>query len=140
MSKTAPPPPTNPLLRLGAEITEEHLAELQTEIAATENRLAGMRKLERVALVFLGKTPPRVGGNGKPRTKAATPPSPTDLEDKRKQVVTYLAKNGARNGRDIIVNCGVQPAKLSDLLDHPWFTSGVQGYHITPEARRQVVG
>jgi len=122
------------LVKFLDKLNEKDLTALRETIQATENKLKGMRMLEKVVAATLGK------GEIKEKKYKPKAKEPVDLEitlkEKRKIVVQFLA-SGAKNGRDIITECRVQPAQLATIMNCDYFRHDGNMYHITTAARRE---
>lgn len=64
----------------------------------------------------------------------------TWLELMRLRVAQYLIDNngGPINGQQLMQRCGIQGAKLGEVMTCPWFHRSEQGWHITPAGRQAV--
>lgn len=146
MSKQAQ---TNPLLSLGEAITEEHLAELEAQIVATETKLAGMRRLQNVARAFLGKEVKGPGGNRKKKEAAPAPsevvaPSvvggvPTAPNVGPESVLTVaraVAKNGPLMAQKLHELTKLSLPTVYQALKASWFNRTEHGWELKPEGKR----
>jgi hypothetical protein len=116
-------------------LTVADLEDLREEISATENRLKGMKKLEGVVATSLGKESAKKKYKHRESGKVD---AETYLIEKRRKVAAFLLEHCPRTGHDIIVKCGIQPAKLAEVMLHPWFSKSDGGYHVTPQCRRDL--
>jgi len=132
---------SNSLVAVVENATEEQLVELREEIKKTEVKLRGMRKLEGVVAAALGKEESKPGPKrdkpAKSRDSKPDADAETALLEKRKRIAAFLEKTG-KTGHDIITNCGIAPAQLADVTNHPWFSKNGNIYHLTPQARRDL--
>jgi hypothetical protein len=79
----------------------------------------------------------------------ASPGSPEGLGDlgkhalmdaRRKAVVRYLDKNAPRRSLEICKACDIPQGSITAAMNHEWFSKSEQGYHLTKEARQDVLG
>lgn len=112
--------------------TIEDLLAVRKKIEACEDQLKLLRPLERLLAQKLGEQ--STTDNNRP---AAPRPPSSSLAQKRKKVLDYLAKNGAKSRTKVAEDAGISRTgrgNIHEVLTHDWFCVEADGMVSLTEA------
>lgn len=152
MKNALVPSEGGPLVDFVHQVDRDDLTKLRDWIATAETKLAAAKALEKIAAIAVGE----VDVNAKKKytkkakvevqTKNVVVDPPTEdrpdvlkkrsLDETRKKILRYLDEK-PRTGHDIIVNCGVAPAKLQETMNYDWFIKDGGLYSLTQTGLRE---